>query len=67
MSNGTPRSVSVQVGASDPTRTEITSGLKLNEVVVIAVITSSVPSSTTGTAFGAGGGTRGGGRATAGG
>jgi multidrug efflux pump subunit AcrA (membrane-fusion protein) len=70
LSNGTPHTVSVQTGASDPTRTEIMSGLKLNQVVVIAVITSSVPSSTTGTgtAFGAGGGgTRGGGRANNGG
>ena len=59
MTNGVPRSVSVQTGASDPTRTEIVSGLQLNEVVVIAVITSSVPSSGAGTAFGAGGATRG--------
>jgi multidrug efflux pump subunit AcrA (membrane-fusion protein) len=60
MSNGTPHSISVQVGASDPTRVEITSGLQINQVVVIAVITSSVPSSGTGTALGTGG-TRGGG------
>ncbi|MFI5283963.1 MAG: efflux RND transporter periplasmic adaptor subunit [Candidatus Dormibacterales bacterium] len=60
MSNGSPISVAIQTGASDPTRTEITAGLKLNQVVVIAVITSSVPSSGTGTALGAGG-TRGGG------
>ena len=59
MVNGAPQSVSVQVGASDPTRTEILSGLKLGDVVVIAVVTSSVPSSGTGNALG--GGNRGGG------
>lgn len=59
--NGAPQSVSVQVGASDPTRTQIVSGLKLNQVVVIAVITSSVPTSTAGTVFGGGAGGRGGG------
>jgi multidrug efflux pump subunit AcrA (membrane-fusion protein) len=58
--NGALQSVSVQVGASDPTRTEILSGLQLNQVVVIAVVTSSVPSSGAGTVLG-GGGTRGGG------
>jgi HlyD family secretion protein len=65
MVNSAPQSVSVQVGASDPTRTEIVSGLKLGDVVVIAVVTSSVPSSGTGTVLGGsgrGGGTfRGGG------
>lgn len=59
MVNGTPRSVAVQVGASDPTRTEILSGLNLGDVVVIAVVTSSVPSSGAGTVLGGGG--RGGG------
>ena len=58
--NGAPQSVSVQVGASDPTRTEILSGLKLGQVVVIAIVTSSVPSSGAGTVLGGGGGTRGG-------
>ena len=57
--NGAPRSVSVEIGASDPTRTQILSGLQPNEVVVIAVVTSSVPTSGgAGTVFG-GGGTRG--------
>jgi multidrug efflux pump subunit AcrA (membrane-fusion protein) len=69
MTNGTPHSVPVQIGASDPTRVEITSGLQLNQVVVIAVITSTVPS-TSGNALG-GGGTKGAGggnfRAPAGG
>jgi multidrug efflux pump subunit AcrA (membrane-fusion protein) len=59
--NGAPQSVSVQIGASDPTRTEILSGIKLNEVVVIAVVTSSVPSSGAGTVLGGGGGRGGGG------
>jgi multidrug efflux pump subunit AcrA (membrane-fusion protein) len=58
--NGAPQSVPVEIGASDPTRTEILSGLNLNQVVVIAVVTSSVPSSGAGTVLG-GGGTRGGG------
>jgi len=60
LENGAPRSVSVQTGASDPTRIQIVSGLKLNDVVVIAVITSSVPS-TNGTSVLGGGGGRGGG------
>ncbi|MDQ6877371.1 MAG: HlyD family efflux transporter periplasmic adaptor subunit [Candidatus Dormibacteraeota bacterium] len=61
--NGAPQSVSVQVGASDPTRTEILSGLKLGQVVVIAVITNNVPSSGSGagTVLGGGGGRGGGG------
>lgn len=65
--NGAPQSVAVQTGASDPTRTEIVSGLNLNQVVVIAVVTSSVPSSGSGagTVLG-GGGTRGGGGVRAG-
>jgi multidrug efflux pump subunit AcrA (membrane-fusion protein) len=64
--NGAPKSVPVQTGASDPTRIQIVSGLQLNEVVVIAVITSSVPS-TTGNSVLGGGGTRGGGGAVRGG
>jgi len=58
--NSAPQSVSVQVGASDPIRTEILSGLQLNQVVVIAVVTSSVPSTGAGTVLGGGGGGRGG-------
>jgi multidrug efflux pump subunit AcrA (membrane-fusion protein) len=58
--NGKTKSVPVQTGASDPTRIEITSGLQLNQVVVIAIITSSVPSSNGANVLG-GGGTRGGG------
>ncbi len=60
--NGKPQSVSVQTGASDPTRIEITSGLQLNQVVVIAIVTSTVPSS-----GGAGTSVLGGGRGTGGG
>ena len=62
LAGGVPHAVAVQTGASDPTRIQITSGLQLNQTVVIAVITSSVPSSGgTGTALGAGGAGRGGG------
>jgi hypothetical protein len=64
--NGAPKSVSVQTGASDPTRIQILSGLKLNDVVVIAVVTSSVPS-TNGNSVLGGGGTRGGGGVVRGG
>ena len=70
LQNGLPKSVPVQTGSSDPTRIEITSGLQINEVVVIAIVTSTVPSSN-GTSVLGGGGTRGGGtggfRAPAGG
>ena len=66
--NGTPQSVSVQVGASDPLRTEILSGLQLNQVVVIAVVTSTVPSSGgAGTVLGGGGNRGPGGGVTRGG
>ena len=60
LQSGVLKSVPVQTGASDPTRIEITSGLQINEVVVIAIVTSSVPSSN-GTSVLGGGGTRGGG------
>jgi multidrug efflux pump subunit AcrA (membrane-fusion protein) len=63
LENGVPKTVAVQTGASDPTRIQIVSGLKLNEVVVIAVVTSSVPS-TNGTSVLGGGGGRGGGGGT---
>ena len=59
--NGVPKTVSVQTGASDPTRIQIVSGLQLNQVVVIAVITSSVPSSNGTSVLGGGGGRGGGG------
>ena len=59
--NGVPKTVSVQTGASNPTRIQIVSGLQLNQVVVIAVITSSVPSSNGTSVLGGGGGRGGGG------
>jgi multidrug efflux pump subunit AcrA (membrane-fusion protein) len=58
--NGAPKAVSVQTGASDPTRIQIVSGLQINQVVVIAVITSSVPSANGASVLGGGGGGRGG-------
>ncbi|GAC1471978.1 MAG: efflux RND transporter periplasmic adaptor subunit [Candidatus Dormibacteraceae bacterium] len=57
--NGVPKPVAVVTGASDPTRIQIVSGLQLNQVVVIAVVTSSVPSGNGTSVFGGGG--RGGG------
>jgi multidrug efflux pump subunit AcrA (membrane-fusion protein) len=57
--NGVPKTVAVQTGASDPTRIQIVSGLQLNQVVVIAVVTSSVPSGNGNSVLG--GGNRGGG------
>jgi multidrug efflux pump subunit AcrA (membrane-fusion protein) len=59
LQNGVLKAVTVQTGASDPTRIEITSGLQINEVVVIAIVTSSVPSANGASVLG-GGGTRGG-------
>jgi multidrug efflux pump subunit AcrA (membrane-fusion protein) len=61
LENGVPRTVSVQTGASDPTRIQIVTGLQLNQVVVIAVVTSSVPSTNGTSVLGGGGGGRGGG------
>jgi HlyD family secretion protein len=61
LENGAPKTVSVQTGASDPTRIQIVSGLQLNQVVVIAVVTSSVPSTNGTSVLGGGGGGRGGG------
>jgi multidrug efflux pump subunit AcrA (membrane-fusion protein) len=63
LENGAPKTVSVQTGASDPTRIQIVSGLQLNQVVVIAVVTSSVPGSN-GTSVLGGAGGRGGGGGT---
>ena len=56
---GVPKTVAVQTGTSDPTRIQIVSGLQLNQVVVIAVVTSSVPSGNGSSVLG--GGSRGGG------
>jgi multidrug efflux pump subunit AcrA (membrane-fusion protein) len=57
--NGVPKPVAVQTGASDPTKIQILSGLQLNQVVVLAVVTSSVPSGNGSSVLGGGG--RGGG------
>jgi macrolide-specific efflux system membrane fusion protein len=63
LANGVSKPVAVQTGAADPTRIQIVSGLQLNQVVVIAVVTSSVPSgngaSVLGGGRGGGGGFRG--------
>jgi multidrug efflux pump subunit AcrA (membrane-fusion protein) len=69
--NGKPVSVAVTVGAADASRTQILSGVKVGDVVVIATISSTIPSSTSGTGrsltgggfgggFGGGGGGAGG-------
>jgi len=47
--NGKPDPVAVTVGAADATLTQILSGVKVGDTVVIATITSTIPSSTTGT------------------
>lgn len=73
--NGKPVPTAVTVGASDATLTQILSGIKVGDQVVIATITSTIPSSTTGTGrsltgggFGGGGfGGGGGGAARTGG
>jgi membrane fusion protein, macrolide-specific efflux system len=66
--NGKPVPTSVTVGASDATLTQILTGVKVGDQVVIATITSTIPSTTTGTGrsltgggFGGGGGFAGGG------
>jgi multidrug efflux pump subunit AcrA (membrane-fusion protein) len=62
--NGKPVPVSVTVGAADATRTQILSGVKVGDVVVIATISSTIPSSTSGVGrslTGGGGGFGGGG------
>jgi HlyD family secretion protein len=75
--NGKPDPVAVTVGAADSTLTQILSGVKVGQTVVIATITSTIPSSTTGTGrsltggfggggFGGGGFTGGGGARAAG-
>jgi multidrug efflux pump subunit AcrA (membrane-fusion protein) len=75
--NGKPVPTAVTVGAADATLTQILSGVKVGDTVVIATITSTIPSSTTGSGrsltggggfFGGGGsGFTGGGGARAGG
>jgi HlyD family secretion protein len=75
--NGKPVPTAVTVGAADATLTQILSGVKVGDTVVIATITSTIPSSTTGSGRsltggggffgGGGGGFTGGGGARAGG
>lgn len=60
--NGKPQTVQVTTGASDSLRTQILSGLNVGDNVIVATVSSTVPSSTTnrgttgGGLFGAGGG-----------
>lgn len=56
--NGQPQSVAVTTGASDSNRTQILSGLNAGDNVIIATVSSTVPSTTT---RGTGGGLLGGG------
>jgi macrolide-specific efflux system membrane fusion protein len=58
MVKGTPRTIPVTVGASDPQVTQILSGLSPGDVVVIAQVTGSIPSSGTGSGRGLLGGGR---------
>jgi multidrug efflux pump subunit AcrA (membrane-fusion protein) len=60
--DGRPQTVQVTIGASDALRTQIVSGLNAGDTVVIATVSSTVPSGATnrgttgGGLFGAGGG-----------
>lgn len=56
--NGKPDPVAVTVGAADATRTQILTGVKVGDVVVIATVTSTIPSATgtTGRSLTGGGG-----------
>lgn len=61
--NGQPQTVAVTTGASDSSRTQIVSGLNVGDSVIIATVSSTVPSSTSRTTGGGllgGGGGRGG-------
>jgi macrolide-specific efflux system membrane fusion protein len=60
LSGVTASSVSVQLGAQDPTSTQILSGLSAGQQVVIATISSAVPTGGSGNPLG--GGRTGGGR-----
>lgn len=62
MVGGQPQARTVQVGAADPLRTQIVSGLSPGDTVVIATVSSSVPANTAGGGlFGGGGRVTGGG------
>jgi multidrug efflux pump subunit AcrA (membrane-fusion protein) len=70
--NGAPQTRTVSAGATDPLRTQILSGLSDGEQVVIATVSSSVPSTNSNNAGGllgpgGGGNLRGGGGTTRGG
>jgi multidrug efflux pump subunit AcrA (membrane-fusion protein) len=54
--NGKPLPVSVTVGAADATRTQILSGVKVGDEVVIATISSTIPTTTGGVGRGLTGG-----------
>jgi multidrug efflux pump subunit AcrA (membrane-fusion protein) len=62
--NGQPVSVPVTVGASDALRTQILSGLNEGDSVVIATVSSSVPTPNVNALFGGRAGAAGGGRTT---
>jgi HlyD family secretion protein len=66
MVNGVPQTTPVTVGASDPLRTQILSGINVGDTIVIATVSSSLPTPSTG-ANGAGGIFGAGGRVTIGG
>jgi len=61
MTNGQPHAQSIQIGASDPLRTQVVSGLHQGDTVVIAKVSNTLPATSA-----AGGGFLGGGRAGAG-
>jgi trimeric autotransporter adhesin len=48
LKNGVPSTVVVTVGSADPSRTQIVSGLSEGDTVVIATVTSTVPSAASG-------------------
>jgi multidrug efflux pump subunit AcrA (membrane-fusion protein) len=61
--DGQPQSLPVAIGASDALRTQVVSGLNEGDTVVIATVTSAVPTPNASTLLGGG---RGGGRGTGG-
>lgn len=69
LTNGVAQQTTVTVGAADATRTQVLSGLKLGDTVVLATISASAPVTTAGGARGllGGGGPAGGGRGGRGG
>ena len=66
--NGQPQTRTVSIGASDPLRTQVLSGVNPGDEVVIATVSGTVPTTTTGGGGGLlGGGGGGGGRGGLGG